>query len=183
MRRRAAPLVCAALIVALMGTPARAFTGTNLCTAVRADEVAALLGETPASPVATGPVADDDHANAIATSCRFEGKARIFALMLLDFKTASQASAVLQHDIATVKSSGDAKIEPVPSAGLGEVVYLAKDENSATYIVRRGPRLIAIGVAGETGAAPDLDARLLRLAQSAINRLPPPTPKPEPSRN
>lgn len=140
------------------------------------------MGETPASPISTGPVADDDHANAIATSCRFEGKTRIFALMLLDFKTASEASAALQHDIAAVKESGDAKIAPVQQAGLGDETYLATDQSSATYISRKGQRLIAIGVAGETTAVPDLQRRLLKLAQAATGRLPAIAAKPEPSR-
>lgn len=183
MKERATHLICVALLAMLAGAQAQAFTGTNLCAVVRPDEVAALLGETPASPIATGPVADDDHAGAIATSCRFEGKSRIFALMLLDFKTASAAAAALQHDIATVKASGDARVKPVPSSGLGTDVYLASEENSATYISRSGPRLIAIGVAGETSAAPDLEGRLLKLARSAIERLPPAATKPQPSRD
>ncbi len=183
MKSRAAHFTCAVLIATLIGTLANAFAGSNLCAVVRAKEIAALIGETPASPIATGPAADDDHADAIATSCRFEGKARVFALMLLDFKTPSEAAAALGHDITTVKASGDAEIEPVRSSGLGEGTYLAKDEHSVTYISRQGTRLIAIGVAGETGGVPDLKARLLKLAQSVTGRLPPVAPKPQPSAN
>ena len=183
MIRRTTSLAGAALIAALIGTHAYALTGTNLCAGVRTDEVKALIGEAPGPPNASGPVADDDHPDAIATSCRFAGKDRIFALMLLDFKSVSDASAALQHDIATVKGSGDAKVELAESLGLGEEVYLAHEANSATYIARQGPRLIAIGVAGLIDGVPSLDARLLKLAQIALGRLPPPTLKPEPSQN
>ena len=175
---------CAALAVALLTcADARAFTAHQLCTAVRASEVAKLLGEVPASPISSGPTADDDHPDAIATSCRYEGKARVFALMLLEFKSVNGAVSALKHDIDTVRAGGDAKITPVQSTGLGEEVYLAIDRSSATYISRNRQRLLAIGVAGETPPAPDLPNALLKVAQSAALRLPPPAAKPEPSAN
>jgi hypothetical protein len=184
MTARAARLVCAALLAVLVAPAGvRAFTPPNLCAAVKITDVAALMGETPQSPISTGPAADDDHADAIATSCRYEGKARVFALMLLDFRTVSEAVAALKHDIDAVKTSGDAKIAAVPSSGLGDDVYLATDQSSATYISRKGPRLIAIGIAGETNSIPNLPGALLKIAQSAISRLPPLAAKPEPSAN
>ncbi len=184
MKRRAAHFMCAALLAALTApSGAFAFTGANLCTTVKTAEVATLIGETPGSPISTGPVADDDHANAIATSCRYEGKTRVFAMMLLDFKTPSEATAALKHDIDAVKSSGDSTIAPVQSSGLGEDVFLATDQSSATYISRKGARLMAIGVAGETAAVPNLPAALLKLAKSAVAHFPPAAIKPEPSAN
>ncbi|MFZ1989244.1 MAG: hypothetical protein WAW96_05670 [Alphaproteobacteria bacterium] len=184
MTARAARFVCAALIAALFNPAlAHAFTASNVCAAVRASDIATVLGETPPTPISSGPAADDDHPAAIATSCRYEGKVRVFAMMLLDFKTVSEGVAALKHDIDAVKAAGDAKIAPVQSSGLGEDVYLATDQSSATYISRKGPRLIAIGVAGETAAVPNLPAVLLKIAQSAVSRLPPPMAKPEPSAN
>jgi len=184
MKARAARSICAALLAALLFPAfAHAFTANNLCTAVRVSDIAMLLGETPPSPISSGPAADDDHPAAIATSCRYEGKARVFAMMLLDFKTVGESTAALKHDIDAVKASGDAKITAVSSSGLGDDAYLATEQSSATYISRKGPRLIAIGVAGETAAVPNLTSVLLKIAQSAIARLPAPTAKPEPSAN
>ena len=183
MIERAARFLCAALTALFIPALAQAFTANNLCSAVRTSDVATLLGETPPSPVSSGPEADDDHPAAIATSCRFEGKTRIFAMMLLDFKSVDAAVAALKHDIDAVKTSKDATITSVQSTGLGDDVYLATDQSSATYISRKGPRLIAIGVAGETAAVANLPNVLLKIAQSAASRLPPPMAMPAPRAN
>jgi hypothetical protein len=174
MRGRAARFFGAALIALFIPTLAHAFAANSLCAAVRTGDVATLLGEAPQSPISSGPT---------ATSCRFEGKKRVFAMMLLDFKTVDEAVAALKHDIDAVKASGAAKIVPVESSGIGDDVYLATDQSSATYISRKGPRLTAIGVAGETAAVPNLSNVLLKIAQSAISRLPPPMAMPAPRAN
>ncbi len=169
----------------LVAAPAHALTTSqsNLCAYATAAQAAALLGGTPGAPIIEGPKTDDDHPNAISTSCRLETDKRVLAIMLLDFKTGDEANSALHHDIDAVRSDPDSKFDPVSGQSLGDEAFLATEQSSATYVLRKATRLIAIGVAGEGSAEPETQPNLLALTQGVLARLPPPASMPSPSMN
>jgi hypothetical protein len=143
----------------------------NLCALAPADQVAATLGQTAPIPVSSGPAIDEGHADALSTSCRFETKSRVLAIILLEFKTDDDAAKALADDRKAAEAAKNTRFMPLFDKALGDQAFLAMDSTAATYVMRKDTRLLLVGIAGTDLDATSAQPKLLGLAKSVVAKL------------
>jgi hypothetical protein len=139
----------------------------NACGLATQSEAEAVIGQTVIS-VKPGEDPDNTFGKTLHF-CTYLGKEMAVVISYVDMDTPAAAVDALNSQLADMESTSDATT--TEESGIGDQTYWTTTENGCSFTVRKGSKVLSIGLGGNIGDPSSHKAALRTLTESVVARI------------